>query len=65
MTFIEYNSKYWKFSELDYNLVSFVVSSAASCLSNFLMKMANQWSKSVVNTQLSNATEIQQKVSRI
>lgn len=56
MMIIEYNSKNWKFSELDYNIVSFVVSSAASFLSNFLIKMANQMSKSVGNIQLSNAT---------
>ena len=65
MTFIEYNSKYWKFSELDYKLVSFVVSSPASCLSNFLIMMANEMSKSVGNIQLFNATETQHKVSGI
>ena len=65
MTFIEYNSKNWKFSELNYNLVSFVVSAAASFQSNFLIKLANEMSKSVGNIQLSNATKTQHKVSGI
>ena len=65
MTIIEYNSKNWKFSELDHNLVSFVVSSAARCLSNFLITVANQMSKSFGNIQLSNATKTQHKVSGI